>query len=117
MTDAQGRAYYDTVIALTDIAAGSSGDYRVGFVHAGRRYSHTLDARRGEPVTHDLAGVTALADTAMQADALAAALMVLGPEEGLTFARERDIAAVFTRRTPAGYVREATPAFARYRER
>ena len=60
MTDAQGHAYYDTVIALDDIAAGSSGDYRVGFEHAGRRYSHTLDARSGEPVSHDLAGVTAL---------------------------------------------------------
>ncbi len=115
MTDARGGAYYDTVIALDDIAAGSSGDYRVGFEHAGRRYSHTLDPRTGEPVTHDLAGVTALADTAMQADALAAALMVLGPEEGLRFASERDVAAVFTRRAPAGFVRVATPAFERHR--
>ncbi|MGQ0799455.1 MAG: FAD:protein FMN transferase [Pseudomarimonas sp.] len=116
LTDPQGRVYYDTVLALDDIAAGSSGDYRVGFEHGGRRYSHTLDARNGEPVIHDLAGVTALADTAMEADALAAALMVLGPVEGMLFARERELAAVFTRRTAAGYVREATPAFERYRE-
>ncbi len=117
MTDADGRAYYDTVIALDDIAAGSSGDYRVGFEHAGRRYSHTLDARSGAPVTHDGAGVTALAETAMQADALAAALMVLGPVEGMRFARERKLAAVFTRRTSDGYAREATPAFERHRGR
>jgi FAD:protein FMN transferase len=113
--DPDGNAHYDTVIALEDAAAGSSGDYRAGFEHAGRRYSHTLDPRTGAPVTHDLAGVTAIASTAMQADALAAALMVLGPDDGLRYAREHGIAAVFSRRTTRGYVRVATDAFERHR--
>jgi thiamine biosynthesis lipoprotein len=107
-----GEPRYDLVLALRDAAAGSSGDYRVGFEHAGRRYSHTIDPRIGEPVQHALAGVTVIAPRAMQADAMAAALMVLGPEEGMAFATQRDVAAVFTlREDGAGFARRYTPAF------
>jgi thiamine biosynthesis lipoprotein len=44
-------------------------------------------------VAHDLASVTVLADDAAQADALATALMVLGPEAGMVFAERQSIAA------------------------
>lgn len=103
--------HYDLVLPLRDAAAGSSGDYRAGFEFEGRRYSHTLDPRSGEPVTHALAGVTVIASTAMAADAMAAALMVLGPDDGFAFARERHVAAVFTVRAADGYARRFTPAF------
>lgn len=104
-------ADYDLVLPLRDAAAGSSGDYRVGFEHDGRRYSHTLDPRTGEPVLHALAGVTVLAREAMQADAMAAALMVLGPEDGMRFAAAHGVAGVFTLREGEGYVRRYSPAF------
>lgn len=106
---------FDTIIELTDAALGTSGDYRVGFMHAGRRYSHTLDPRTGAPVDHALAAVTVIADSAMAADARAAALLVLGPDEGMAFAREHHLAAVFTLRTDTGYERRTTPAFEKYR--
>ncbi len=108
---------FDTVVELSDAALGTSGDYRVGFMHEGRRYSHTLDPRTGAPVNHTLAAVTVIAPSAMAADARAAALLVLGPDEGMAFAREHGLAAVFTLRTDAGHVRRATPAFERYRAR
>lgn len=104
-------AGYDLVLPLRDAAAGSSGDYRVGFEHDGRRYSHTIDPRSGEPVLHALAGVTVIAREAMQADAMAAALMVLGPEEGMSFAATHGVAGVFTLHEGAGYVRRYSPAF------
>jgi thiamine biosynthesis lipoprotein len=113
--DEHGEPQYDLVIALRDESAGSSGDYRVGFEHAGRRYSHTIDPRSGEPVQHALAGVTVIADTTMQADAQAAALMVLGPDEGMIFAERRQIAAVFTLRGAQGFERRYSPAFEPYR--
>jgi thiamine biosynthesis lipoprotein len=107
---------FDLVIALRDAAVGSSGDYRTGFVHAGRRYSHTIDPRSGEPVRHALAAVSVIASDAMQADALAAALMVLGPDAGWEHARARGLAAAFTVRHPeGGYVRRLTPEFERWR--
>lgn len=104
---------FDLVIALEDAALGSSGDYRSGFIHAGRRYAHSLDPRSGEPVRHGLAAVTVLAPTAMQADALAAALLVLGPDAGWHYAQSRGIAAVFTRReADGGYTRRLSTALA-----
>lgn len=115
--DALPAAAFDLVIALRDRAAGSSGDYRVGFTHAGRRYSHTIDPRSGAPVEHALAAVTVLAHTAMQADATAAALMVLGPERGRDFAERHRLAAAFTLRTAAGFERHLTPAFEAQRVR
>lgn len=101
----------DVIVALRDAGLGTSGDYRSGFVHAGRRYSHSLDPRTGVPVQHALAAVTVLGDCAMVSDAQAAALMVLGPQEGYAFASVRGIAAVFTVREAGGYVRRFTPAF------
>lgn len=105
-------ADFDLVVALRDAAIGSSGDYRVGFEHAGRRYSHTIDPRRGAPVRHALAAVSVIAPEAMQADALAAALLVLGPEEGWRYAERHSVAAVFTLRRGDGFERRMTPAFA-----
>jgi FAD:protein FMN transferase len=106
-------AQFDLVIALRDEAVGSSGDYRVGFEHAGRRYSHTIDPRSGEPVRHALAAVSVVAASAMQADAWAATLMVLGPHAGWEFAQRHRLAAAFTvRREDGGYTRRLTPAFA-----
>ncbi len=108
-------AAQDVILALRDAALGTSGDYRSGFTHEGRRYSHTLDPRTGEPVQHALAAVTVVAETALAADALAAALLVQGPEAGYDFAAARGVAAMFTVRGDAGSARRATPALARYR--
>ena len=56
----------------------------------GVRVSHTIDPRTGKPITHKLASVTVVADTAMMADAWATAINVLGPKEGMTLANEKN---------------------------
>jgi FAD:protein FMN transferase len=68
---------------LTDTAVCTSGDYerRAG---EGVGDSHILDARTRRPVT-DLASVTVIAPTAMAADGLSTAAMVLGRERGMQF--------------------------------
>ena len=103
------QAALDWVVALDGRALGTSGDYRAGFTHAGRHYPHTLDPRTGEPVRHALAAVTVIADRAIDADALAATLMVLGPDDGWSWAQVQGLAAVFTVRSAAGLERRATP--------
>ncbi|MEQ8768148.1 MAG: FAD:protein FMN transferase [Planctomycetota bacterium] len=56
---------------------------------AGRSYGHLLDPRTGQPA--ELEGsVTVLAPDAAMADALATALFVMGPIDGLAFARRQD---------------------------
>jgi len=83
------------VVHLHDGAVATSGDYR-NFVEVdGRRYSHTIDPRSGYPVAHALTAVTVVSDTAAMADALATALLVLGPDEGFEFAERASVAAAF----------------------
>ncbi len=84
-----------TVMLLSDVAVATSGDYRNFFEHGGRRYSHAIDPRSGYPVRHTAFSVSVLAETAAEADALATALLVLGPEEGLSYADTHDLAASY----------------------
>jgi thiamine biosynthesis lipoprotein len=105
-----------TIIRLTDAAMATSGDYRNFFEADGVLYSHTIDTRTGRPVTHTLASVTVVDDNGARADALATALLVMGPEEGLAFAAAQDVAALFLLRTPSGIDERSTPAFEQIRQ-
>lgn len=93
------------------LALAGSGDYRNFRDVEGQRYSHEIDPRSGYPVTHALAAVTVVADSAAVADAWATALMVLGPVEGFALARSRNLAAYFIMHAPAGLESRSTPAF------
>jgi thiamine biosynthesis lipoprotein len=75
-------------LLLRDGAVATSGDYERYFVHAGRRYHHIIDARTGR-VRGDVASVTAVASTAVQANACTISAMALGPEEGAAFLARR----------------------------
>ncbi|CAB5659287.1 Thiamine biosynthesis lipoprotein ApbE precursor [Delftia tsuruhatensis] len=99
-------------LALKDMAIATSGDHWHAFEQGGRRYSHTIDPRSGEPVAHALASVTVLHAECMQADALATVLTVLGPRQGLDFAEQRGVAALLCERTPQGPAVAMTSAFA-----
>lgn len=101
-----------SIISLTDTALATSGDYRNYFEHGGVRYSHTIDPRTGFPVSHSAASVTVLADTAAFADAVATALLVLGPSDGLAFAERENIAAIFLLRSGTGIEERMTSVFA-----
>ena len=96
-----------SVLRVTDTSVATSGDYRNYFDHDGKHYSHTIDARTGRPVTHDLAAVTVISDTAAYADAMATALLVLGPEAGLALAEDLGVAGYFLVRNKSG-IRELT---------
>ena len=103
----------ESILHLTNTALATSGDYRNFFEIDGRRYSHTIDPRTGRPVEHEGAAVTVVTDSAADADALATALLVLGPDKGLELAASEDIAAYFLLRTDKGLEQRATGKFAR----
>ena len=111
------RVRLDTLIdalpplALDGLAVATSGDRWHAQEHAGRRWSHTIDPRNGEPVSPDLASVTVLHPQCMHADALATALTVLGPVNGAAFAQRHGIAALFVCRDAAGPRAIATAAW------
>jgi thiamine biosynthesis lipoprotein len=80
--DASASEVY-RVVALTDRAMATSGDYRNYFEVNGRRYAHIIDPRTGWPVANGVVSATVLAPDCTLADALATALCVMGPEAGL----------------------------------
>jgi thiamine biosynthesis lipoprotein len=101
-------------VALTDAAIATSGDYRNFFTVDGRRYSHMIDPRSGEPVTHDLVSVTVIDKSCMVADAWATALAVLGRQAALALAAERGLAVYLLAREGESFKEYSSPAFARY---
>jgi FAD:protein FMN transferase len=105
------RRSIEKVLAITDTGMATSGDYRNYFEVDGVRFSHTIDPRTGRPINHKLASVTILSDTAMEADGLATAIMVLGPDEGYKFAELNQIAAFFIIKSDQGFVERMSPAF------
>jgi len=100
------------LVALHGLSIATSGDWRRGFTADGHRYSHTLNPAARAPVEGDLAAVTVLHRECMQADGLATALTVLGPE-AQAFAEARGIAALLVRRMGGGFEEWLSPAFAR----
>ncbi len=100
-----------SVLRVTDTSVATSGDYRNYFEYEGVHYSHTIDARTGRPVTHDLAAVTVVNESAAFADAMATALLVLGPEAGPMLATNQQIAGYFLVRNETGIEELTTPEF------
>ena len=108
------RRSVQRVVELTDLAMASSGNYRNFYIGpTGRMYSHTIDPRDGKPVSHNLAAVTVVEKSCMRADALATALLVLGPQRGFDLAEENDMAALFIEEGGDGFVEKPTKAFER----
>lgn len=101
------------VVPLSGLAMATSGDYRIYFEDGGRRYSHEIDPATAQPIRHGLASVSVVAPECGYADAMATALIVLGPDRGYALAAAQEVAAHFIVRGPDGALSDRqTPAFA-----
>ena len=90
------------ILSLNNLAVATSGDRWHHHQLGGRRVSHTLDPRSGEPVASDVAAVSVVASDATLADAWATALGVLGVSEGLALAEQQHLAVRYLLRGPNG---------------
>ncbi|HUT31067.1 MAG TPA: FAD:protein FMN transferase [Sedimentisphaerales bacterium] len=70
------------VLKLTDDAIATSGDYRRFVLIDGEKYSHIVDTKTGRG-SKGLSSVTIICSNAIDADALATAVSVMGPQKGL----------------------------------
>ncbi|MGR3660662.1 MAG: FAD:protein FMN transferase [Paracoccaceae bacterium] len=86
---------FQRIIAPGSLALATSGISRNGFRDNARQVNHIIDPRSARPVANNIASVSVLAPTAMRADALATALMVMGPDAGVRFANRENIKALF----------------------
>ena len=107
----------DLSLKLANQAVSTSGDAYQSVEIAGRRYSHIVDPKTGLGL-EQRSSVTIIAATGMQADALATAVTVLGPEAGLELARSGKAGqaeALIVRLDEHGQpVRHSTPKFASF---
>ena len=69
-------------LKLKDSAVTTSGDYRRFALIEGKRHSHIIDTKTGLS-SAKLSSVTIITQNAIDADALATAVTVMGPEKGL----------------------------------
>ncbi len=87
--DPRRRGRYLATVALVDGAVATSGNYERYIEAEGRRHSHIVDPRTGR--TADAAvSVTVVASDCLDADALATAFSVMGPEKALDAAKRLD---------------------------
>ncbi len=104
------------VLPLEQGCLATSGEYRNSYEWEGRRYSHTIDPRTAAPVDHLLASASVHHESCARADAYATALMVLGPDEGVRFAQEADLAALLLVYNSDTVTESMTDAFAQLLE-
>ncbi|MHC4337228.1 MAG: FAD:protein FMN transferase [Planctomycetota bacterium] len=71
------------VLQLKDAAIATSGNYRRFTLIEGKKYSHIIDRKKAAGAA-GLSSATIIANNAIDADALATTVTVLGPEKGLT---------------------------------
>ena len=101
----------DSIVTLNNEALATSGDYRNYHEHDGETYSHTIDPQTARPVTHQLGSVTIVAEDCATADALATAILVMGPEDGKAWAETNGVKAFLVSRAGDQLDRVATTDF------
>lgn len=104
----------EDVVIPNGMALSTAGSYRNYYELDGVRYSHIIDPATGAPVTHRLVSASVITPTALEADALDTALMVMGPEQALAFARAHKLAVYLIVKTAQGFEAQFTPEFAPY---
>ena len=75
------------VLTLDGGSVATSGDYQRYVMVDDRRFHHVLDPSTGYPA-RGVVSVTVTAEAAMDADALATAVFVMGPEHGMWLVEE-----------------------------
>ncbi|MEZ5976796.1 MAG: FAD:protein FMN transferase [Planctomycetota bacterium] len=100
------------VLALSERALATSGDYRNAREVDGELVSHLFDPRVLRPIATHVASASVVAPTCARADALATALAVLGSDGIRLLEDQGDVEAmIYLRREDGGFDREATSGF------
>jgi thiamine biosynthesis lipoprotein len=104
----------ERIVAPGPLALATSGTGRQNINLGESGVSHLIDPRSGRPVDALSASVSVLDASAMRADALATALMVMGMERGAAFAETHSIPALFVRFEKGGSQEIMTGGFDAY---
>jgi FAD:protein FMN transferase len=105
-----------TVIPVHEAGIATSGDYRNFFELNGRRFSHIIDPKTGEPVQTNVVSATILTtNSCMTADAWAKVPIVMGAEKALALADRENIAMYLLLKDGDQFVSKSSRAFQTWR--
>ena len=85
----------EAVMDITGKSVVSSGIYERCFKQDGKLYHHILNPKTGYPYDNSLVSVTIISDQSVDGDALSTTCFALGLEDGLKFAEQKGVQAVF----------------------
>lgn len=103
------------VLNLKDRAVTTSGNYRKAFDFEGNKIHHHISPTTGYPLQNDVASVTVIAKTAIDADAYDNVFMALSPAESLRLANKLPGVEVYIiTKTAAGFEEHFSKGFKRY---
>lgn len=107
---------FSELVNLDKVGMASSGNYRIFHHLNGQLYGHEINPISGYPEINDLLGVSVIAPTTMEADAVATSLMILGLEQAKEFVENyQHLEAVFFSSDQSGkLVKEYSTGFNDY---
>ncbi|MEY3221013.1 MAG: hypothetical protein RIT27_2370 [Pseudomonadota bacterium] len=101
-----------SVIEINNAGVATSGDYRNFFELNGRRFSHIINPKTGEPVQTNVVSATILdPKSCMTADAWAKVPIVMGAEKALALADRENIAMFLLLKEGDQFVSKSSRAF------
>jgi len=83
------RGEYIGIVEAANQTVVTSGIYERYFEKDGKRYHHIIDTATGYPADNELAGVSILTTSSIDADALSTTCFVLGTEKALAFVKNK----------------------------
>ncbi|MCR5701836.1 MAG: FAD:protein FMN transferase [Lachnospiraceae bacterium] len=93
------RGEMDDVLGILDtkgdVVISTSGDYEQYFELDGIRYHHIFNPRTGYPADSGLVSVTIITPDGFLSDAMSTACFVMGLKDGMTYAEEKGVSAIF----------------------
>jgi len=101
-----------TIIPVHDAGIATSGDYRNFFELNGRRFSHIIDPKTGEPVQTNVVSATILTPkSCMTADAWAKIPIVMGADKALALADRENVAMYLLLKEGDQFISKSSRAF------
>jgi FAD:protein FMN transferase len=111
---------FSDILALSDKAVSTSGNYEKFFKIQGKRFSRMINPLTGYPEA-DVVSATVIAPTALEADVFSTAVCILGPAKGLDLVNslgEGYAAMVLSRKADGKvFVRYTTSGFEAFRKK
>lgn len=91
-------------LTVKNQAVVTSGVYERFFLKDGIRYHHILDLQTGKPSDTGIVGITVIGESAMEMDALATSVILLGIEAGMELIRKFHAEGIFITDTKEVYI-------------